>query len=101
MRIHNVFHVSLLDAYKPPVIGQPPAEPLPVLAGQDDDDEWEVERIVNSRARGRGRTRRIEYLVQWAGYAYIRTTWEPAENLENCTELVDEFHTANPTRPRP
>jgi hypothetical protein len=39
--------------------------------------------------------------VQWAGYAYIRTTWEPAENLENCVELIAEFHEANPNKPRP
>jgi hypothetical protein len=104
LRIHDVFHVSLLDVYKEPTIGQPPAEPLPAISGDDVDDtesEWEVERILDSRARGRGRSRRIEYLVQWAGYAYIRTTWEPSNNLENCAELVVEFHTANPKKPKP
>src|SRR5439155_968659 len=78
LRIHNVFHVSLLDAYKSPVTGQLPPEPLPVISSDDPDStEWEVERIIDSRTRGRGPIRRIEYLVQWAGYAYIRTTWEP------------------------
>ena len=60
-----------------------------------------VEQIIDSRACGRGRNRRIEYLVQWAGYAYIRTTWEPADNLENCDELVAEFHEVHPEKPRP
>jgi hypothetical protein len=102
LRIHNVFHVSLLDAYKQPVEGQPPAEPLPAISGDDDTEpEWEVERILDSRTRGRGRTRRVEYLVQWAGYAYIRTSWEPSENLENCPELLDEFHTTKPAKPKP
>ena len=76
-------------------------EPLPVISSDDPDSaEWEVERIINSRVRGRGRTRWIEYLVQWAGYAYICTTWEPAENLVNCDELITEFHDANPDKPR-
>jgi hypothetical protein len=102
LRIHNVFHVSLLDVYRPPVIGQPPAEPLPAISADDPEmEEYEVERILDSRARGRGRKRRIEYLVQWAGYAYISTTWEPSEKVENCAELVDEFHAANPSKPRP
>ena len=74
-------------------------ELLSVISSDDPDSaEWEVERIIDSRARGRGRTRRIEYFVQWAGYTYIRTTWEPAENLVNCDELITEFHDVNPDK---
>jgi hypothetical protein len=86
MRIPDVFHVSLLDSYTPPIAGQPPSEPQPTIV--DDSDEWEVERILDSKRR----YRRLHYLVQWAGYNYIRTSWEPAENLENAQELVDGFH---------
>jgi hypothetical protein len=95
MRIHNVFHVSLLDRYMPPVEGQHPPEPQPTIV--DDNDEYEVERILDSKLR----YRKLHYHVQWAGYNYLRTTWEPAKNLENAQDLVDEFHAANPTKPRP
>ena len=47
IRVHNVFHVSLLDRYRDPIPGQPPAEPLPIVIG--DDEEWEVDQILNSR----------------------------------------------------
>jgi truncated hemoglobin YjbI len=94
MRIHDVFHVSLLDSYTPPIAGQPPSEPQPTIV--DDSDEWEVERILDSKRR----YRRLHYLVQWAGYNYIRTSWEPAENLEHAQELVDGFHRENPDKPR-
>jgi hypothetical protein len=101
LRIHNVFHVSLLDPYIPPIAGQPPAEPLPAISGDDDAEaEWEVERILDSRYRGRGRARRVEYLVQWAGYAYIRTSWEPSDNLDGCRELLEEYHAEHPGKPR-
>jgi hypothetical protein len=100
MRIHNVFHVSLLDTYKPPVAGQPPAEPMPVIT-DNGEEEYEVERVLDSRLRGRGKNRYVEYLVQWAGYAYIHTSWEPAEYLKNSPDLVSEFHAANPTKPHP
>jgi len=86
IRKHNVFHVSLLDRYTPPTAGQPPTEPQPTVV--DDSDEWEVDRILDSKRR----YRKLHYRVQWAGYSYVRTSGEPAENLGNAQELVDEFH---------
>jgi hypothetical protein len=94
MRIHNVFHISLLDRYLPPIDGQHPSEPQATIV--DDNDEYEVERILDSKLR----YRKLYYHVQWAGYNYLRTTWEPAQNLENARELVDAFHAAYPAKPR-
>ena len=96
MRIHNVFHVSLLDRYTPPVEGQHVAEPQPTIV-DDDSEQYEVERILDSKRR----YRKLYDHVQWAGYNCLHTTWEPAEILENAAELVYEFHTANPTNPGP
>ena len=97
MRIHNVFHVSLLDRYTPPIEGQHPSEPQPMIVADDADEcEYEVERILDSKMR----YRKLYYHVQWAGYNYLRTTWEPAANFENPQQLLDEFHAANPGKPR-
>ena len=96
MKIHNVFHVSLLDKYRPPTAGQNPPEPDPVIA--DDaaaEPEWEVERIVDSRIR----YRKLQYLVQWAGYDYLRTSWEPADYVDNSPRHIAEFHRAYPEKP--
>jgi hypothetical protein len=94
MRNQNVFHVSQLDHYTPPVVGQPSSEPHPVIV--DDSEEWEVERILDSKQR----YRKLHYLVQWAGYSHIRTSWERFENFENARELIDEFHRDQPNKPR-
>jgi len=94
IRKHNVFHVSLLDRYTPPTAGQPPSEPQPTIV--DDSDKWEDDRILDSKRR----YRKLHYLVQWAGYSYVQTSWEPAENLGNAQELVEEFHREHPTKPR-
>jgi hypothetical protein len=94
MRNHNVFQVSLLDRYTPPTIGQPPSEPHPVIV--DDSEEWEVDRILDSKRR----YRKLHYLVQWAGYSHVRTSWEPVANLENTQELGEEFHRKHPGKPR-
>ena len=48
MRIHNVFHVSLLDRYTPSVEGQHVAEPQPTIV-DDDSEEYEVEHILDSK----------------------------------------------------
>jgi hypothetical protein len=95
VRRHNVLHVSLLDRYTPPIAGQQAPEPLPTIV--NDEEEWEVERILDSKRR----RRKLHYLVQWAGYSYVRTSWEPAENLEGARELVEEFHRDHPEKPKP
>jgi len=94
MRNHNVFHVSQLDHYTPPVIGQPSSEPHQVIV--DDSEEWEVERIIDSKQR----YRKLHYLVQWAGYSHIRTSWETFKNLENACELINKFRRDQPNKPR-
>jgi len=94
MQIHNVFHVSLLDRYTPPISGQPPIEPTPVVvAGHE---EQEVDRILDSKRR----YRKLHYLVLWSGYRYNHTSWEPAENLKNAPDVVADFHRDNPSKPK-
>jgi hypothetical protein len=94
IRKYIVFPVSLLDRYTPPTAGQPPSEPQPTVV--DDSDEWQVDQILDSKRR----YRKLHYLVQWAGYSSVRTSWEPAENLRNAQELVDDFHREHPRKPR-
>jgi len=81
IRKHNVFHLSLLDRYTPPTARQPPSELQPTVV--DDSEKWEVDRIPDSNRR----YRKLHYLVQWAGYNCVRTSWEPVENLGNAQEL--------------
>jgi hypothetical protein len=91
---HNVFHVSQVHHYTPPVVGQPSSEPHPVII--DDSEEWEVEQILDSMQR----YRKLHYLIQWAGYNHIGTSWEPLENLENAGQVINEFHQDHPNKPR-
>jgi hypothetical protein len=106
-RIHPVFHVSLLEHYRPnQIIGRqitrPAAEEI------EGDLEYEVERIVRCERRGstirRGNRRikvhRLFYLVKWLGYPDDECTWEPADALEGAKDRVEEFHRRNPEQPR-
>ena len=59
-RIHPVFHVSLLKAYK----AAPHRKPTPPPDIIGDEEESEVEDILQHRQKG-GKT---SYLVNWTGY---------------------------------
>ncbi|KAL6074449.1 M-phase phosphoprotein 8 [Balamuthia mandrillaris] len=58
-------------------------------AGEGDEEEediYEVERIVDKRKKGRS----VEYLIKWKGYPASANTWEKRSNLF-CEELLEEF----------
>lgn len=82
-RIHNVFHVSLLEPYHQRA-GEEPDDPMP-LAVQE--DEYEVESILDSKVRKKKRF----YLVRWRGYPEEYTSWQPAENCENAVDAIRAY----------
>ena len=82
LRIHPVFYVSALKAYKfPPNNYQPP--PLPSLV--DGELVYEVDCITSTRKEGKRR----EYLVHWLGYN--EAMWENVQNLTNCAEKFQDI----------
>ena len=50
-------------------------------------DEYFVEKIL-SKKRVKGK---ILYQVRWENYSEEHDTWEPAENLSNCKNMIEEF----------
>jgi hypothetical protein len=89
LRIHPVFHVSLLRPYQDPTkiqhrtLGTPPPPAITI----EDHQEYEVEQILDQRTR----FRRQEFLVKWVGYPDHDATWEPESNLKNAAESIQEF----------
>ncbi len=87
MKIHPVFHVSLLEPYKESTIpGRLPA-PLPPIE-INGEEEFEVFKIIDSRIN----RRRLKYLVHWQGYEISERTWELAANLANAPKMINKFH---------
>ena len=96
MKIHPVFHVSLLEPYYPNIIpGRVQTPPPPVIV--DGFSEYEVKEILDSRIRHN----KLQYLVDWVGYRPDERTWEPLDNLENASDAIGQFHRKHPQRPNP
>ena len=99
MRIHNVFHVSLLEPHKPNTLADRTQPPPPAIK-IDGNLEYEVERVVDSKI-DRRYSCTLRYLIEWSGYTgEDRFTWEPADELE-CHAHIRDFHARHPDKPGP
>jgi hypothetical protein len=93
IRIHPVQSVSLLEpADENPYPGQRQPPPPPVIV--QGEEEWVVEKILDSRIK----YRRLEYLIKWEGFD--QPDWTPARDV-NGLAAIDIFHNDNPHKPGP
>ena len=89
-RIHNVFHISLLE----PWYGSTDEElPMPEL---DDNDEWEVEEIKAKTMRNK----ELYYLVKWKGWPSEYNQWVFAGDMAHAPKLVKQFEKSIKKTPR-
>ena len=100
--IHPVFHVSMLEPSIPNSIPnhiQPPPPPITI----DDELEYEISEILDSKMDNRRCVCKLLYLVKWTGYEGTNeeTSWLPANELGHASEIVTEFHTRYPAKPGP
>jgi len=85
MKIHDVFHVSLLKPFRSDGRVQPPD---PIICEEDGQEYFLLERVLDHRVRTRGRRRFREYLVKWQGYGSEHNTWEPESSLVETEHLA-------------
>jgi hypothetical protein len=111
MRIHNVFHTSLLKPWKQREGEETPHPPAILI---DEADEYEVDTLIGRRqktissrkkkhaADGKKRTIRIQYLVRWLGYGPEHDEWiHEAELIRHCSHLVKSYDRKHPRPPPP
>jgi hypothetical protein len=90
--IHPVFHIDLLTPYKETIMHGPNfTRPTPELI--DGEEEYSIEKILDSRHFGR--RRRLQYLVKWEGYPDAENMWVDKDDVF-ADDKVREFKASNP-----
>jgi hypothetical protein len=93
--IHDVFHTDLLTPYhETPTHGANYQRPPPDLV--DGVEEYEVEKVLDSRRHGRGH--KLQYLIAWKGYPDSDNQWVNWDDAEGAEEAIREFKRLNPDR---
>jgi hypothetical protein len=93
MKIHPVFHISLLElAPDDPLPGQHQLPPPPVII--EEIEEYAVEEVLDSRVY----RKEPQYLIRWMGYP--QPSWEPAEYHRE-TSAISTYHEKYPAKPGP
>ena len=94
-RIHDVFHVSLLEQDNTRK-GRVHEENAEELDAGDNSGEYKVEAIRDSAVYAResesGHLPGLYYLVSWKGYPEEENTWEPASAVQHLRKLISLFH---------
>jgi hypothetical protein len=94
MKIHPVFHASLLDPHHANTISGR-IQPSPPAVTVKDALEYEVKEVLDSQVRNN----RLEYLVDWVRYDPHERSWEPASYLDRAPEEIAHYHKRYPDRP--
>jgi hypothetical protein len=90
--IHPVFHIDPLTPYKETTMHGPNfTRPAPELI--DGEEEYSVEKILDSRHFGR--RRQLQYLVKWEGYPDAENMWVDKDDVF-ADDKVREFKASNP-----
>uniref|UniRef100_A0A8C6P7M8 Gypsy retrotransposon integrase-like protein 1 n=3 Tax=Nothobranchius furzeri TaxID=105023 RepID=A0A8C6P7M8_NOTFU len=93
LRVHPVFHVSLVKPVTTSRLCPTPAPPPPARFYKG-GLVYSVRRILDSRPRGRG----IQYLVDWEGYGPEERSWVPRSFIED-PSLIRDFEVASARTP--
>jgi len=93
MRVHPIFHNSLLKPYHEIQAHGPNFErPPPEIVGEE-EGHYEIDKVlVACPTRNHKST---QYFIHWKGYTNADNSWIPAGELTHAKELVTEFHTHN------
>jgi hypothetical protein len=92
--IHPVFHIDLLTPYCETITHGPNYQrPVPELV--DGEEEYSVEKILDSRKFGRRQC--LQYLVKWEGYPDSDNMWVDKDDVF-ADDKVWEFKVLNPAK---
>jgi hypothetical protein len=87
IKIHPVFHISLLEKYTPSSRFTQPQPPMWDIVPAADNNIWDVEAILDKQ---RDKDGKWLYLIKWRGYNDSENTWEHATDIS--ASALRTFH---------
>ncbi len=81
MRIHSIFHISLLKSADLNTLIQ---TEFSEIDSESQNVEYEVKNILNQQ----NIKDQSHWLIKWKDYEHIENTWKSKRNLKNCQILL-------------
>jgi hypothetical protein len=81
LKIHPVFHVSVLQPWRVDHEHPEHVHPGPPQALDAEDGQWLVEKLLDKRVVRCGRKQVVEYLVRWKGFGPEDDLWTPQRDV--------------------
>jgi hypothetical protein len=89
MKIHPIFHNSLLKPYcKTKEHGPNYKKPAPEIVNNE-EGHYEIEAVLMAQPTHNKKS--TQYLIKWKGYPALENSWLPEKELTNAKELLDKF----------
>ena len=85
MRIHLVFHVSLLELFRGNPNDPEISHPNPIEV--NGEEKYKVQKILDSRIGGRDERKKRQYLVKWERYPSSNNTWKDKINVKKSKSI--------------
>ena len=81
---HSVFHISLLKSAPDTILI---LEQVPDNYLMEQEDWYKVESILKHKDINKQK----HYLVKWKNYPDSENTWEPEQNLDECSKIIEKY----------
>ncbi len=92
MKIHSVFHVTLLSHIASDFLSSQRQKPRELVVVENDERFWYVNSILNFKRDRCYNSLLLKYYVDWEDHF---STWESFNLLNNCEQALNEYHLVN------
>ncbi len=92
MKIHSIFHVTLLSHIASDFLSNQRQKPWELVVIENDKRFWYVNSILNFKRDRHYNSSLLKYYIDWEDHF---STWESFHLLNNCEQALDEYHLVN------